>query len=202
MLHGIWSTSIATALVSVMLAASCSDDGGDGGGGSAGTTSDTGGTSNGTAGTVGDGGGGGVDNAGGSSDQGAAGTSGTSEYWPDAYDENGLPDPASGEHNAGRACLDCHTSGSREWLLGGTVYLADGTSPAPNVEVGVSDGTEFLSAHSGENGNFWIPASEGSIDFDLAQVRIRTGDGEAVMSENVSGNCNDCHADQDALVAP
>jgi hypothetical protein len=126
---------------------------------------------------------------------GSAGAAGAPAFWAAAYDPAGQPTPADGEHQAGNNCMVCHTSGPGDplFVLGGTVYQADGTSPAANVEVGVRDNSGFYSGYSATNGNFWVPVP-GTIDWASADVRMRNENGESMMISTATGACNQCHA--------
>ena len=125
----------------------------------------------------------------------------TSFDWGGAYDDNGTPDPASGNHRSGDDCLSCHENGSTqrpEFIFAGTVYEADGTTPAANVEVGVFAGGQMYTAYSAANGNFWVEGDNNTItgpEWNASVIRIRNADGERTMPSNEArGNdCNLCH---------
>ena len=112
--------------------------------------------------------------------------------------QTGLPNPSSGNHNQGQNCIQCHVSGSSTgaptWLFGGTVYKTDGTTPAPNVQLGINDGTNLYTTYSATNGNIWLPAS-GTVNWAKAQVRIRDSNGESTMAgATPAATCNLCHS--------
>jgi hypothetical protein len=128
---------------------------------------------------------------------GASATGGVSFWKTVTYSSTGLPNPSDGNHNAGKNCMQCHASGSSSdaptWLFGGTVYKADGTTPAPNVQVGINDGTNLFTAYSATNGNIWFGGS-GTINWAQAQVRIRNSNGELTMAgATPAATCNTCH---------
>jgi len=128
---------------------------------------------------------------------GTLGTGGVSFWKTVTYSATGLPNPSNGNHNPGQNCIQCHVSGTSTeappWLFGGTVYKADGTTPAPNVQVGVNDGTNLYTAYSATNGNFWFGGS-GTINWAAAQVRIRNANGELMMAgATAAATCNLCH---------
>jgi hypothetical protein len=138
---------------------------------------------------------------------GAAGTDGGAEaaaFWEESYDPAGLPDVQNGKHSPGMNCERCHASGDETFLFGGTVYEADGTTAAPNVEVGVRDGTNFYSSYTATNGNFWVLATGGAtIDWANADVRVRNQKGERQKEITAtSGACNSCHTGAAALKEP
>ncbi len=127
----------------------------------------------------------------------------SADFWQDDYNPQGLPSPSSGEHRAGDDCMGCHDSmGSRTWAFGGTVYESDGSTGAPNVQIGIWDGVNFWSTYSGNNGNFWVPANGPSIDWASAEVRMRNENGEVAMESEAAAGCNGCHSDGLALIAP
>ena len=128
---------------------------------------------------------------------GALGTGGVSFWKTVTYSSTSLPNPSNGNHNPGQNCIQCHVSGTSTeaptWLFGGTVYKADGTTPAPNVQVGINDGTNLYTAYSATNGNFWFGGS-GTINWAQAQVRIRNSNGELTMvGATPAATCNLCH---------
>jgi hypothetical protein len=140
---------------------------------------------------------------------GAGGAAGQpAMFWPGGYDPSGLPTPIDGNHNAGNDCMTCHVTGSdassRVYLFAGTVYEADQSTGASNVQVGVSDGTNQYFAYSATNGNFWVLGDPATIDWANAEVKIRNASGELTMPGNYTPlqNCNGCHADSDALIEP
>ncbi len=78
-------------------------------------------------------------------------------------------------------------------MFGGTIYLSNTTSPAPNVQVGINDGTTLYTTYTASNGNFWL-AGAGSLNWAKAQVRIRDANGELTMSgATPASTCNVCH---------
>lgn len=142
--------------------------------------------------------GGGVGATGGSTPTGSGlGTGGVSFWKNVTYNATALPDPSNGNHNAGQNCIQCHTAGTNSeapaWLFAGTVYQADGTTPAAHVQVGVNDGANLYTAYSATNGNFWFGGT-GTINWAAAQVRIRNGNGELTMAgATPASTCNLCH---------
>ena len=138
------------------------------------------------------------------------GTGGTvAAYWPAAYNPSGAPNPAdSGFHARGSnpgACMGCHDGGVRPQLVfGGTVYQADGVTPAANVEIGVSDGNNEYFVYSASTGLYWAEGSSSSIDWTTADIRMRNASGEIPKTASTarSANCDSCHSGGLALTLP
>lgn len=189
--------------------------------GGSGATSATGGTSG--AGGAGKGGSGGASNAGSGASggdgntgggggtsaagNGAGGTTTEAFSWPNPYDAGTMPSPADGHHNPGASCMLSSCHGTKvPFVFGGTVYRADGTTVAPNVEVGISDGTVTLTAYSAANGNIWLPADAGSIDWTRAVIALRNANGEvqkpADAPRDTSCNASGCHASTNRMLEP
>lgn len=129
---------------------------------------------------------------------GTAATGGNSFWTTVAYSATGAPNPADGHHNPGQNCIQCHASGSTSgapvWMFGGTIYQSNGTTPAPNVQVGINDGNTLHTTYTATNGNFWL-ASSGTINWAQAQVRIRDANGELTMAgATPAATCNLCHS--------
>ncbi|HEY5958372.1 MAG TPA: hypothetical protein VIV60_17530 [Polyangiaceae bacterium] len=137
------------------------------------------------------------------SDDSGSNTSG--DFWPGAYDPAGaavsskvLTDhPGTGHPGA---CLKgCHeASGSAVLKLayGGMVFQADKTTPAGNVQVGVSDGTHKSFIYSASNGYYWAPAASlTGMNWNDADYRIRNAKGERPkLAQHARGaDCDDCH---------
>ena len=120
-----------------------------------------------------------------------------------------MPVQADGFHNPGTDCsgAGCHGPGGAggEFVLGGTVYQADGATPAANVQVGIDDGVASYYVYSGANGNFWVTGSSTAVTWANAEVRIRNANGEKSMGPTSPGAwCNNagCHESGSVLVAP
>jgi len=93
--------------------------------------------------------------------------------------------------------------GKRTWLFGGTVYKANGTTPAPNVQVGVRDGTALYTAYTATNGNFWFAKPNGvTINWTNAEARMRNSNGEKKMISAPQAGCNGCHTGNSKLKEP
>ena len=165
--------------------------GGSSGAGTGGTN--TGGASGSSGGAGGSSGGG----VGGSATGGAAGSGGAAaSFWPNAYDPAGTAAIKSGEHNAGKDCLSCHTGtgDAPQWLFAGTMHDSTGAQPMAHVEVAVKDPGGFYAAFSATNGNFWVPFTGKTVDWSNAEIRARDSNGEVMMSGTAAAGCNSCHA--------
>lgn len=132
----------------------------------------------------------------------------TTFQWPAAYDPAAAPAPADGHHNAGAGCMitACHAT-TIPFVFGGTVYKADGTTGAANVQVGISDGTITLTAYSGANGNIWLPSSAAaSVNWASAVIALRNKNGERTKPASAgrgSGcNGNGCHGAAMRVIEP
>ena len=79
--------------------------------------------------------------------------------------------------------------------FGGTVYQADGTTPAANVEVGVKDGANQYFVYSTTNGIYWAEGVASSINWDAADIRMRNAAGEIPKTPEMarSADCDLCH---------
>jgi hypothetical protein len=131
----------------------------------------------------------------GGSATGGLGTGGSAFWKTVTYSSTGLPNPSDGNHNQGQNCRQCHDGSTNApvWMFGGTVYLANGTTPAPNVQVGVNDGTNLFTAYSATNGNFWVAGTR-TVNWATAEVRIRNAKGELTMAgATPAATCNLCH---------
>ncbi|MCL4751699.1 MAG: hypothetical protein KJ015_16105 [Myxococcales bacterium] len=194
-------------LVSACLVPGCgSDDDGGGSGGSGG--SGTGGSGTGGSGTGGSGTGG--------SGTGGSGTGGGSgAFWPAAYNASCTPAKSSpGNHSgfSGMECVNCHkqggTASGKNWQFGGVVWSsAAATDGAPNVEVGVKDGTNFIYACTDSKGFFFADTKNTTApNWATAEIRIRSATGEKTMLTKAvqAGTCNAsaCHAGTTKLVKP
>jgi cytochrome c553 len=130
-------------------------------------------------------------------------------WWPVAFTAGSLPDPSNGNgsHAGSAACGSCHKSGgsasSYVWLFGGIVYTStSGTTPVASAQIGVKDGTTFVSTYSASNGYFWLPVSAGAINWSTAEIRIRTATGENKMTSHASsGDCQTCHVSGNRVYA-
>jgi hypothetical protein len=140
---------------------------------------------------------------------GALGTGGATSPvfpWPDTYNPNGgVAVTHQQGHYEGGACGQCHAPGgvATELALGGTVFAADGVTPAANVQVGIASGGTVMTAYSGSAGNFFVTGSA-TVDWATADIAIRKDVGEVIMAANpgARGDCNGCHNSSNRIVVP
>jgi hypothetical protein len=119
---------------------------------------------------------------------GTTATTGTSSFWPAAYQAT----QGDSGMNPGKNCLSsCHNHG---FAFAGTVYDSSGNG-VDSVEVGVKlTSGEFYSVYSGVvTGNFFYEGS--GLNLAGADIRVRDANGEKQMPINSqsSGACNGCH---------
>jgi hypothetical protein len=119
---------------------------------------------------------------------GTTATTGTSSFWPAAYQAT----QGDSGMNPGKNCLSsCHNHG---FAFGGTVYDSSGNG-VDSVEVGVKlTNGQFYSVYSGVvTGNFFYEGS--GLSLAGADIRVRDANGEKQMpvSSKSSGACNGCH---------
>lgn len=141
-------------------------------------------------------------------------TNTTPGFWPSAYSSTGAPSTTESAYHAtnstaGQSCMSCHsatsTQATTKLVFGGTVFKADGTTGAGNVQVGVSDGTNKYFVYSAANGQYWqVGTGTENVNWAAADIRIRTGAGEQVKAatDNRNADCDSCHVGADVLKAP
>lgn len=92
------------------------------------------------------------------------------------------------------------------FVYGGTVYKADGTTGAANVQVGISDGTLMLTTYTAQNGNVWLPSSAGAITWANAVIAVRNKNGAhvkpATAPRGSACNGSGCHGSTMRLIEP
>ncbi len=117
---------------------------------------------------------------------------------PDAAVEEAacLPPAAvapNGNHNAGLACLSCHTgTGAPRWTLAGTLYAsAAGGTPIGNATIVIVDnnGVEHSLA-TASNGNFY---TNQALAFPVSVKASKCPDEKAMTGKPAVGDCNGCH---------
>jgi hypothetical protein len=145
---------------------------------------------------------------------GSSNTNGSgSTYWPSAYDPNGVPSAAESQYHlntpaSGQTCMACHSAGSTEstiqLVFGGTVFKADGTTPAANVQVGVVDGTKKYFVYTATNGQYWVKGTDSLPWSTTADIRIRSASGEKAKksTDDRNADCDSCHVGVDTLKTP
>jgi hypothetical protein len=138
--------------------------------------------------------GGGPDPTGGGGGGGGGDTPDGGAVDPTACDEP-VATNASGQHNAGEACLNCHVGGDApRFQVGGTIYSAlGGGSPVVGATVRMIDanGTEHV-AISARNGNFWLTEA---VALPLTVQASSCPSTLNMVSQSSVGNCNagGCH---------
>lgn len=148
------------------------------------------------------------------SDSGSGG--GGDPFWSDSYNPSGAPTAYTTptQHTAAMHpgnCLNgaCHTAtGTAQLKLawGGVVYQASGTTRAPNVQVGVASGTYKKFVYSRSDGLYWVEstATDGSVDWNNADIRIRNvaGEKKKAMSDDRGADCDSCHMESGGTALP
>jgi hypothetical protein len=89
-------------------------------------------------------------------------------------------------------------------VYGGIIYNADGTRAA-GAQVGVFDGAYSSFVHTASNGMYWAVGSTSSVNWAVADIRVRSANGELVKvaADARSGDCDSCHtATQYTIYAP
>ena len=107
----------------------------------------------------------------------------------------------SNAHNAGQACITCHTKqGEKSLLIGGTVYSDyDGTTPAAGVEIRVLDTQgHAMSTYSGTSGTFYISANSTIVPPFVVGVRNASATRPMITQidgKTINGDCSKsgCH---------
>ena len=139
----------------------------------------------------------------------------SAEFWTTPFVANCTPpfiggrSQSDGYHRASEDCMQsgCHLGGSPDagsaFLFGGTARRAGSLAPYASVEVAVRTQSEFYTACSAINGNFWIVAADaGALDWNTATARVRTSNGETVMLPVPEAGCNSCHNAVMLMTAP
>lgn len=99
----------------------------------------------------------------------------------------------NGNHNAGMACLGCHTgAGAPRWNVAGTLYSsAQGGTPVAGATITIVDAdnvtTRLVTA---SNGNFYTGAV---VAFPIRVVASKCPDSRTMGALAPGGNCNSCH---------
>lgn len=131
-------------------------------------------------------------------------------YWPEATFTPTVATPPTPYHAndpvAAVACMPCHSAtgvAQSKFVFGGTVFLADGVTPAPGVEVGVSDGTNKYFVHTAANGMYWATGT-GTVNWATADIRLRNAAGERpkAAADDRNADCDSCHIGALILKAP
>ena len=154
---------------------------------------------------------GGKSSAGGSTTKSSSTGGATSNFWPSAFSST---DSASTPYHmttpAGTiSCMTCHGPTSPSSLstikivFGGTVYKADGKTGAPNVQVGVSDGTKKYFVYTAPNGYYWALGTD-TVNWASADIRTRSATGESIKktTDDRNADCDSCHSPTSTTATP
>ena len=161
---------------------------------------------------------GGASGVGGSSSSTGGGTAkssstggATSSYWPSAYSSTGTAStPYHMTTPAGSVpCMTCHGPSSPSSLstikivFGGQIFKSDGTTPAGNVQIGVSDGTKKYFVYSAPNGYYWQLGTD-TVDWASADIRTRSANGENIKkaTDDRNADCDSCHSASSTTATP
>ena len=100
-----------------------------------------------------------------------------------------------GNHNAGAACLSCHTGtgAAPKWTIAGTIYTSStGAAPLAGATMIITDATGAeIRLISASNGNFY---TQQAVTFPVRVTASRCPDQRSMTSQQQSGNCNSCHS--------
>jgi len=194
---------LGALLLAIVPLAACNDDGDSGATTTTSTSTSSGSGGGGTGGTTSSGAGtGGATSSGGGTGGTTSSGGGTPPYWEEDYVPDQLPDPSTGNHNAGLDCMTCHNAGTHVRLFAGTIYQSDGTTPAPSVEIGVRDGDTLRTTYSATNGNFWFTDDGGTINWSTALIQARNANGAVAMFTPGGAGCNLCHTSSLPITEP
>lgn len=126
-----------------------------------------------------------------------------------------MGDLESPHMHPGRACLTCHASMepevANEFPVVGTVYPTghepddclgvDGTATPMYVEITTAD-ARVLQLPVNGSGNFMYDAEEGPLMFPISAVVVAGGETRAMLSPQMTGDCNSCHTEMGTNGAP
>jgi hypothetical protein len=108
-----------------------------------------------------------------------------------------LPNPSTGQHNAGRACLTCHSAagGATTFTIGGTLFsAATGGTAVAQATIHLVDGANNdVKLSTATNGNFWTTQA---VTFPLkVRASLCPNTDQSMQSQITSGDCNSssCH---------
>lgn len=126
----------------------------------------------------------------------------TFDWGTTPYDATRGASIAYQNHFNGVTCVSatCHAHTIR---MGGTVYQADGVTPAANVQIGIFINGQLSTTYTGTQGNFYSGAN-GVTNWSVAQIALRTSTGTVTMpvGASASGDCNTCHDATHRITVP
>ena len=138
-------------------------------------------------------------------------------FWADSYNPAGAPSAnttpvqhADSTVHPG-ACLSttaCHSATGAavlKFAYGGVVYKADGTTRAPNVQVGVVAGSYKSFVYSRSDGLYWKEGAPTDVsDWNAADIRIRNSKGErkTLATDPRGADCDTCHMETGGSALP
>jgi hypothetical protein len=99
----------------------------------------------------------------------------------------------NGNHNAGQACLSCHTgAGAPRWQVAGTLFsTAAGGAAIGGATVTITDANNVVTKLiTAPNGNFYSGAN---FAFPVRVNASRCPDKKTMGEAAPNGNCNSCH---------
>lgn len=99
----------------------------------------------------------------------------------------------NGNHNAGQACLSCHTgAGAPRWQVAGTLYTsAAGGTAIGGATITITDANDVVTKLvTAPNGNFYSGAN---FAFPVRVNASRCPDTKVMGEAAPNGNCNSCH---------
>jgi hypothetical protein len=137
-------------------------------------------------------------------------------FWVDTYNPAGLPSAnatPTTQHVANLHpgnCLNaaCHVASGTavlKFAYGGVVYKADGTTRAPNVQVGVVAGSYKSFVYSRIDGLYWAEGVPTDVsDWTKADLRIRNANGEkkTLATDPRGADCDSCHMESGGSAQP
>jgi hypothetical protein len=137
-------------------------------------------------------GGGAVDAAGGNTD--ATGTGGGGDSGTGGACDQPVTSLPFGNHNAGLACLGCHTGTglAPRWTVAGTLYAtAQGGAPIAGATITVTDANNVtVRLVTASNGNFYTGQT---LAMPLRVGASRCPSTRMMSARPSTGDCNSCH---------
>jgi hypothetical protein len=111
---------------------------------------------------------------------------------------------ATGRHNAGRNCMECHSAAGPgpRWYAAGTVFVdGAGSAPRPGVTITIQDATgKRIDLVTARNGNFWTPEPLEYPLFTFASSCPSLQSMGPEVPASSLGACNSCHGSSVARI--